>query len=292
MWICQLRLTYLLCEKVAKWLIIADIRPMYASTERRELSGPQFHTVLALPPEQQQAAQRLRYEVFVQEMGGDGTMVDHANRLERDQFDEHAGHLLLLDRTRDDGDQVIGTYRFMNTEMAGKAGQFYCENEYDLSILRNSGKNLLELGRSCLHQDYRGGTAMMHMWAGLSQIVEAHDIDIMFGVASFHGTDAGEYEQTLSLLHERHLAPEHLRVKAKGETAFSLLQAEGAEIDRLAAVKAMPALVKAYLRLGAVVGDGAFVDYAFNTVDICIVLEHAAINAMQRTIYAKGSMIG
>lgn len=253
---------------------------------------PKFRAVLAQTADDLRAAQRLRYEVFVQEMAGDGPMVDHEARLERDRFDDHAGHLLLLDEMREPGDQTIGAYRFMTEVMADKAGQFYCEDEYDLTVLRQSGKGLLELGRSCLHRDYRGGAGMLHLWSALSDYVIAQNIEILFGVASFHGTNIADYAQPLGLLHHRHLAPETLRVVAKGATAFSLDQVSPDQLDRLAAVRAMPALIKAYLRLGATVGDGAFIDYDFNTVDICIVLERAAINQMQQSIYTKGTSRG
>ncbi len=248
---------------------------------------PKFRAVLAQTADDLRAAQRLRYDVFVTEMGGDGPIVDHEARLERDKFDDYAGHFLLLDETRAAGDQTVGAYRFMTAAMADQAGQFYCEDEYDLTLLHQSGKGLLELGRSCLHPDYRGGAAMLHLWSALSEYVASQDVDVLFGVASFAGTNIADYAHSLALLHQRHLAPEGLRVTARGPTAFSLDQVSADQVDRLAAVRAMPALIKAYLRLGATVGEGAFVDYAFNTVDICMVLERSAINQMQKAIYSK-----
>lgn len=275
-------------------------KPNLCRYPANELSGsnisvahhPKFRVILAQTTDDLRAAQRLRYDVFVQEMAGNGPLVDHEARLERDAFDDHAGHFLLMDDMRDPGDQTVGVYRFMTKAMAETAGQFYCEDEYDLTVLRQSGKGLLELGRSCLHRDYRSGVGMLHLWSALSDYVVAQNIEILFGVASFHGTDIANYAQPLGLLHQRHLAPKALRVVAKGPTAFSLDQVRGDQLDRLAAVKAMPALIKAYLRLGGTVGEGAFVDHEFNTVDICIVLERAAINQMQQTIYAKGTSRG
>ncbi|MEM8538287.1 MAG: GNAT family N-acyltransferase [Pseudomonadota bacterium] len=244
-----------------------------------------FATRLAVSEQDLHAAQRLRYQVFVEELGGDGPLVDHAQRREQDAFDEFADHLLLLDQARQSDDRVIGVYRLMNTSMAAQAGRFYCEGEYDLSKLRASGKRILELGRSCLHRDYRGGQAMWHLWQALGAYLQAHDIEIVFGVASFHGTDAAALAPALSFLHHEHLAPQGLRVVANGPTALRMNTLPADQIDRLAAVRMMPALIKAYLRLGAVVGDGAFVDHAFNTTDICILLERDAINGMQARIY-------
>lgn len=238
------------------------------------------------------AAQRLRYDVFVTELGGDGPLVDHANKLEQDRFDAHARHLLLRDTRRSADDQVVGVYRLMTQKGADAAGQFYCTAEYDLTPLEHSGKRLLELGRSCLHPAYRGGSAMMHLWSALSDIVTAERIEVMFGVASFPGTDIASLAGPLSLLHHRHLAPENLRAKARRAGAVPMNQIPQDQIDRVAAVRDTPALIKAYLRLGGVVGDGAFVDHAFNTTDICLILSTDAISAMQRGIYARGQGLG
>ncbi len=216
---------------------------------------------LAQDAAQIEAAQRLRYDVFVRELGGDGAMVDHDAGLERDRFDPFFDHLLAFDDTA--GGKVVGVYRVLRADQAAAAGQFYSEDEYDLSVLRASGRRLLELGRSCLHRDYRGGPVMFHLWQGLANYVQTHDIDVMFGVASFHGIDAQALASPLSLLHHRHLAPPDLRVRARQFQPMDLV-AE-ADLDRRAAMLQVPALIKAYLRLGGFVGEGAFVDHAFNT---------------------------
>ncbi len=228
------------------------------------------------------AAQRLRYDVFVDELGAVGPMVDHEQRLERDRFDAHATHFILRDIRRKADEQVIGVYRVMTETAAAAAGQFYCEDEYDLTRLKTSGHRLLELGRSCLHSDYRGGPAMMYLWAALAGFVAEQKIDLLFGVASFHGTDVQALAAPLSLLHARHLAPQDLRVTAKSPGAQPMDLVPQGDIDRVAAMRATPALIKAYLRLGGLVGDGAFVDRAFNTVDICLILPTEAVKALPR----------
>lgn len=234
------------------------------------------------------AAQRLRYQVFVAELGGDGALVDHRRRLERDRFDTFFDHLVLVDEGRDRGalDHVVGAYRVMRCDQAAAAGQFYSEDEYDLSPLRGGGRPLLELGRSCLHRDYRGGEAMYHLWTGLADYVARHRIEILFGVASFHGTEPLALAGPLSLLHHRHLAPADLRVRSRAFQPMDLLPEHA--IDRRAAVRATPALIKAYLRLGGFVGEGAFIDRAFNTVDVCLVMDTDRLNAKTSALYTKG----
>lgn len=255
-------------------------------------SPPAFTLRIAQTADDLRAAQRLRYAVFVAELGGDGPLVDHENRLEKDHFDAHATHLLLCDTRRPDGDQVVGVYRLMTESAANAAGQFYCENEYDLTLLRQSGMRLLELGRSCLHPDYRGGTAMLHLWSALADFVNREGIELIFGVASFAGTDLKALTGPLALLHDRHLAPLPLRVTAKGVGATPMNGMHPDQIDKVAALRDTPALIKAYLRLGGVVGEGAFVDHAFNTTDVCLILATDAISALQRSIYARGQGLG
>lgn len=224
------------------------------------------------------AAQRLRYSVFVEELGSDGPMVDHDARIEADRFDPFCDHLMLLDRG-----EVIGVYRLMTRAHAERAGQFYCADEYDLTPLINSDRNLLELGRSCLAQPYRGGSAMHLIWQELSAYVHKHEIELLFGVASFHGTDIDALAPALSFLHHNHLAPDDLRVRSLQYQPMDLC--DPGDIDRRAAMVKMPSLIKAYLRLGGVIGDGAYVDQAFNTVDVMLMMDTTRMNARAAARY-------
>lgn len=236
------------------------------------------------------AAQRLRYDVFVAELGADGPMVDHAARLERDEFDPLFDHLLLVDDRAGTatGPCVVGVYRLLPSDRLGAGGRFYSESEYDLRSLRQSGRRLLELGRSCVHRDYRGGAAMLLMWNGLADYVLERGIEVLFGVASFHGTDIAALAQPLSYLHHHHLAPDALRVRARGAARVGMDLVPPDRLDRKAAMAGTPALIKAYLRLGGFVGDGAFVDHAFNTTDVCLVMDTAHMSARHRDFYTKG----
>ena len=247
---------------------------------------PIFTTRLAETQADLHAAQRLRYQVFVQELGAGGAGVDHDAGREADAFDPYFDHLLLLDEGRAPEDQVVGVYRLLRDDQAARMGRFYSADEYDLSVLSASGRKLLELGRSCLHPDYRGGAAMFHLWQGLAAYVLDHGIDILFGTASFHGTEIGRLAAPLSFLHHRHLAPEDLRVRARDFQAMDLIPED--QLDRRAAVADIPALIKAYLRLGGYVGEGAFIDHAFNTTDVCLVMDTARMSDRQREMYAKG----
>jgi len=130
---------------------------------------------------------------------------------------------------------------------------------------------------------------MFHLWNALAQYVFKHEIELMFGVASFRGTDTTDLASPLSLLHHRHLAPEGLRVRARGRTVQPMDLIPEAELDRRKAMLQIPALIKAYLRLGGVVGEGAFVDHEFNTTDVCLIMDTANLNKRQSRIYSGES---
>jgi putative hemolysin len=237
------------------------------------------------------AAQRLRYDVFVGELGADGPLVDHQARLERDAYDPYFDHLLLVDSRRDPDllQDVVGVYRLLPPERVAAAGRYYSEGEFDLSVLKASGRRLLELGRSCVHRDMRGGAAMFLLWNGLAEYVLERRIEVMFGAASFHGTDAIALAQPLALLHHFHRAPAALRVTARqeGRQDMGLLPVEA--VDRAAAMAGIPALIKAYLRLGGHVSDGAWIDREFNTLDVCLVMDTARMSVRHRDFYTRKS---
>jgi putative hemolysin len=249
-----------------------------------DLIEPDFEIFIASSSEQIRASQRLRYKVFIEEMGGDGDFVDHINRLEKDEFDSIFDHLILVDKANPKVG-VVGVYRVLRDEKMRNIGRFYSEGEYDLSPLHKSGLRLLELGRSCVHPDYRGGTALYHLWKGLSGYITEYKIDILFGVASFYGTKTEDFIQPLSYLFQNHLAPDFLRPRSLVYQNMNLLSVE--EIDIKLAKKNIPPLIKSYLRLGGMVGDGAFVDRAFNTTDVCLVMELAKMSERHKEIYTK-----
>jgi L-ornithine Nalpha-acyltransferase len=248
-----------------------------------------FAVRLAASVEDLTAAQRLRYEVFVTELGGDGPLVDHQARLERDAFDPYFDHLVLVDPRRDPAglDHVVGAYRVLPGDRRAAAGQFYSETEFDLGPLLASGRRLLELGRSCVHADHRGGTAMFHLWNGLADYVLDREIEVLFGAASFHGTDVAALAQPLSWLYHHHLAPPGMRVSARPPNRQDMNLIPPSALDRKSAMAATPALIKAYLRLGGFVGDGAYIDHAFNTTDVCLVMDTGQMSARHRDFYIR-----
>lgn len=249
---------------------------------------PEFELRLARTEEDLRAGQRLRYEVFIEELGGDGALVDHDRRLECDEYDPFFDHLVLYDMAGE-GQPAVGVYRVMRDDQMAALGRYYSETEYDLTPLKTSGRKLLELGRSCVHRDYRGGQALKRLWQGLLGYVEDNGIEVMFGTASFHGTDPEALKLPLSYLHHFHLAPPELRVRTLPEHYQSMDLMAKAEIDPAQAMREVPALIKAYLRLGGFVGEGAYIDQPFNTTDVCVVVDIARVPERVRAMYARGT---
>lgn len=237
------------------------------------------------------AAQHLRYQVFVRELGADVPQADHEAELERDGFDPHVDHLLLIDNRADPATlaDVVGVYRLLPPDRLALTGGYYCASEFDLTPLLTSGRRLLELGRSCVLPEHRGGPGMYLLWQGLANYVLERGIDVLFGAASFHGVDAGLLAQPLAWLHHHHLAPAPLRVTPLPGGSLPMGLVPPDKLNRTKAMAAMPALIRAYLRLGGFVSDGAFVDAAFNTIDVCLVMDTAQMSEKHRAFYTRKS---
>ena len=254
------------------------------------LEAGRFTVRLAETEEDVAAAQRLRYRVFVEEMGAGASDEDRALRRERDAFDEHFDHLLLVDedaRPEDPLDRVVGVYRLLRGKVANSGIGFYGDAEYDLSKIKAYPRETMELGRSCVDEAYRGGAAMHLLWTGLGHYVADYDVEIMFGVASFHGADPEPLAQPLAFLHHNHLAPEDLRVRTQPDYFVPMDSLRPDQINRVDAVRAIPSLIKGYLRLGGFVGEGAYVDHAFNTVDVCLLMDTARMVDKYKNFYQR-----
>lgn len=236
-------------------------------------------------------AQRLRYRVFVEEMGAAARPEERALRREWDRFDAFFDHLVLIDLDpglADPLDRVVGAYRLMQGSAAADGPGFYSAAEYDLGPILRSGRPSVELGRSCVAAAHRGGPAMHLLWNGVADYVLSRGIEILFGVASFRGTDPEPLAEALSYLYHRHLAPPDLRVRARPGAYVAMDRMPAAAIDPARALQAVPPLIKAYLRAGGWVGDGACLDRAFNTIDVCVVMDTTRMTERYRAFYQRG----
>ncbi|MCF8467230.1 MAG: GNAT family N-acetyltransferase, partial [Sneathiella sp.] len=162
------------------------------------------------------AAQSLRYRIFYEEMGATPSALCRGLARDIDRFDEICDHLLVIDleRSAEGNPCVVGTYRFLRSRVAERTGGFYSEAEFDLGHLKAFPGEIMELGRSCIDAAYRKRGAMQLLWRGIAAYIYLHDVQIMFGCGSIHGTDLKDQARVLSYLHHFHKAPGHLRPRA------------------------------------------------------------------------------
>jgi L-ornithine Nalpha-acyltransferase len=220
------------------------------------------------------AVQSLRYRVFYREMGALADAATAATCRDRDAFDAVADHLLVVDHALGSGAEgVVGTYRLIQREAAGKLGRFYSADEYDIAPIMAFPGRILELGRSCVDAAYRSRVAMQLLWRGIAAYVFHYQIDLMFGCASLHGTDPEALAADLTYLYYNHLAPPALRPRALPHRYVEMRRMAPGVLDPKRVQSQLPPLVKGYLRLGGFVGDGAVIDTQFNTTDVAVVVK-------------------
>lgn len=220
------------------------------------------------------AAQALRYTVFYDEMGARPDPIARRLRLDMDQYDEICDHLIVMDRKLDESEQLVGAYRLLRGSVAKENGGFYSATEYDLSPLMDLPmENLLELGRSCVAATHRSKATIQLLWRGIAAYLAEHELTTLFGCASFHGRDPKAHAEALSYLRHFHGADPERTVRALDERYVKMEMVAKEEIEARRVWKTMPPLIKAYLRLGGVIGDGAVIDDQFGTVDVFVTVE-------------------
>jgi L-ornithine Nalpha-acyltransferase len=241
-----------------------------------------LETRLARTASEIDAAQAVRYRVFVEEMRAKLDPEAERRKRDFDAFDLICDHLLVLDRSLegDTEDQIVGTYRLMRQEVAKAHGGFYSASEFDVDslIARHPGKRFMELGRSCVLPAYRTKRTVELLWQGNWAYALRYGVDAMFGCASFPGVYPEAHALALSFLHNNVSATGEWHVEALPHLKrdMDLMPAEAVNARR--AMMALPPLIKGYLRLGAMTGSGAVVDQAFNTTDVLIVLPISSIS--------------
>jgi L-ornithine Nalpha-acyltransferase len=243
---------------------------------------------LALSPEDVKAAQRLRYLVFYEELSASASAETLKTQLDQDRFDDVCDHLLVVkDNSPDDGrgtavidGNLVGTYRLLRHDVAAAHGGFYSEAEFDLApvLERHQDLRFLEVGRSCVAEGFRDKPVAELLWQGIWNYVRHHKLDVMLGCASLPGIDVDALADELTFLAHVSPAPAAWHVAALPHHKIEMKRKSFADINQRAVLKNLPTLIKAYLRLGCYIGDGAVVDRQFNTTDVLIVLPVSAIN--------------
>jgi putative hemolysin len=218
-------------------------------------------------------AQKLRYHIFYEEFHAKASGAVEREKRDFDEFDDYADHLVVIDNSIIDKDKaIVGTYRMMGEDGAKGAGRFYTSDEFDISKLLNNYDGLLEMGRSCVLPEYRTKAILQLLWQGIAEYVTYNKVKFLFGCASFHGTNPKDHAEAISYLYYNHLAPENFRPIGIKNPEVNMDMVPGDDIDVKAVIRSLPPLIKGYIRIGGVIGEGVFIDHDFDTVDVCVVL--------------------
>ncbi len=235
-------------------------------SERVLQQEPQHLTVsFARNMSEIEEAQRLRYKIFAEEMGANLISKDG---LDRDGFDDFCEHLLVRDNN---SGKVVGTYRILSPMMVSEAGGYYSAGEFDLSRLNHLSDRTVEVGRACVHPDFRSGATITMLWAGLARYMQANRFEFMIGCGSIGMADGGHVAASLyHHLQKDYLSPPEYRVFPRCPLPMESLKKD-IEVTT-------PPLIKGYLRLGAYIcGEPAW-DPDFNTADMLVMLPLSRIN--------------
>ena len=260
-----------------------------SSAEIVKVVAGDFEVRLAQTAVEIDAAQALRYRVFYDEMKARPTPEMARLRRDFDDFDPVCDHLLVLDRRRGEGAEgIVGTYRLIRRPAAAKIGRFYSAAEYDIAPLIDYPGEILELGRSCVEKDARNTATMQMLWRGIALYAFHYNIQVMFGCASFPGTDPSQHAQPFSYLYHHHLAPPEILVRALDSRYVKMDTLAPGSYDERKAMARVPPLIKGYLRLGGFVGDGAVIDSQFNTTDVFIVVKTELVTEKYIRHYERG----
>lgn len=236
-------------------------------------------TRLAQTQAEIQEAQRVRYEVFCEELSAK-QQIKTNSRLEQEQHDKLCDHLVVLETSKENQPKIIGTQRFLVKTAAQRNFTFRSQSEFDLEALakKHSDKKFMELGRSCILSDYRSKRTMELMWHGTWAYAVKRKVDVMTGCASFYTKDPEEISLALGFLSTLSSKEKQWQVNPTSKKAIDLSQFENQVSDPKKAIRSLPPLIKGYLRLGAYFSHHGVIDEEFGTLDVAVILPVANIN--------------
>lgn len=223
-------------------------------------------------------AQRLRYDVFAEEMGA--RLPSAAGRLDVDRFDVHCAHLLVREG---EGGRAVACARLLSGADALGAGGFYSQQEFDLTRALMLPGRLLEVGRTCVARDRRDGATLSALWTALAKEAAARGADHLIGCASVPFDPETEALTPLRESLRAHWAPESARVFPRRPVPR--------DTEEPARDAALPPLLAAYLRLGAKIGGEPSWDPEFGVADFFVIVsvERLAARYARRFLDRAGS---
>lgn len=209
--------------------------------------------------------------------------------LDCDEFDEICQHILVEDRR--DG-ALVCVFRLLALPNGGAIGASYSAQYYNLSGLTQFAGPMAEMGRFCIHPAYKDPDILRVAWGALTGIVDRQGVQMLFGCASFHGTEAAQYRDAFAMLRARHVAPKRWLPKVKAPRVFRFSRLAQYLPDAKEAMRRMPPLLRTYLLMGGWVSDHAVVDGQMNTLHVFTGLEIAAIPPARARLLRAVAAVG
>lgn len=250
---------------------------------------PRYTLLLTTDPEKISAAQRLRYHVFSTESG---FTLRSDDELDVDRFDEYCDHLIVRE---DRSGELVGCYRMLPPPGAIAAGGLYSAGEFDISALDSLRPSMVEMGRAVVHPDHRSGAVILMMWTGILAYLDRCGYDYVVGCVSVPthlGNPPGSHLRGIrDLVLRQHGAGSQFRVYP-----YRPVQLDGRDLDSIEPPDrpTLPALLRAYLRLGArICGEPAH-DPEFGVGDFLALMDKrtADIRYLTRLRSAAGGHAG
>ncbi|PZQ99460.1 MAG: ornithine-acyl-ACP acyltransferase [Cereibacter sphaeroides] len=219
-------------------------------------------------------AQELRYLTFIVSTGAqqDGSRADGRDA---DDFDALCTHVLVEEVKTG---TLVCCFRLLPLMNGTEIGRSYSAQYYNLSALADFDGPMVEMGRFCIHPDWRDPDILRVAWGAMTRFVDETGVEMLFGCSSFHGTEAETYHDAFALLKDGHLAPKRWLPRVKAPDVFRFARAlRRFRPDAKRAMQAMPPLLRTYLLMGGWVSDHAVVDRDLNTLHVFTGLEIRAI---------------
>lgn len=215
--------------------------------------------------EEIEQAFRLRYQVFVEE-----EHIEHLKNdsgIERDAYDDYCEHLIVRDEEKG---LVVGVYRMLPGYRVPDKGIYTC-TEFDLTGFREQLPRALEIGRTCVHPDYRESKTMLLLWNGMLGYFGREEFTYLMGCASVRTEDPREMSMLYSYFKQKTYSIDRFRIAPLASHKVEQLQAVG-DVDEKTAFAKLPPMIKGYLRLGSEIVPEPAYDPLFHTYDFCMIL--------------------
>ncbi len=218
----------------------------------------------------------LRYNVFNLELG-EGLPESRETQKDRDEYDLYCDHLIVLDQAQDN--KVVGTYRILRKSVAIKNIGFYSESEFNLTDLHRIGSEIAEVGRSCVHRDYRDGSVISLLWIGLGKYMKNFDVRYLMGCGSVHSTDPQSASEIYAYLKKKDGLEFNYDIHPLSTHRIAQFNPDLVSADDRTAASRVPPIIKGYLRAGAKICGQPAIDPVFGTIDFFLLFNRSNIDA-------------